>query len=78
MRCAPSSTPGNIRSRASPRFARRDGSGVLDRLALGDSNKDIAAQLGCTESTVEVHVSALLKKAGVDSRSKLIARYWRA
>jgi DNA-binding CsgD family transcriptional regulator len=46
---------------------------VLAQLIRGRSNKEIAGELNCAESTVESHVTQLLRKAGVDSRSQLIA-----
>ena len=46
---------------------------VLARLVEGHANKTIAARLGVAENTVEVHVSAILRKALVDSRAELIA-----
>lgn len=49
---------------------------VLERLAHGCSNKEIAASLDASEKTVEFHVTQLLRKAGVDSRALLIARFW--
>lgn len=49
---------------------------VLSTLVHGSSNKDIALQLGCSESTVELHVTALLKKSGAGSRTELVARFW--
>lgn len=51
---------------------------VLERLAWGDSNKSIAARIGCAERTVELHLSAMLERAQVDSRAELIARFWTA
>jgi DNA-binding CsgD family transcriptional regulator len=50
---------------------------VLERLVQGRANKTIAADLGCAEATVEVHVTALLEKAQVESRAELIAALWR-
>lgn len=47
---------------------------VLGRLVLGESNKAIALKLGCAERTVEVHVTRILAKAQVESRSALIAK----
>ena len=47
---------------------------VLALVAVGESNKLIAAKLGCALRTVEVHVTALLRKAGCDSRAELVAR----
>ena len=49
---------------------------VLHRLTLGEANKTIAERLRCSVITVEVHVSALLRKAKVTSRTELIARFW--
>ncbi len=45
---------------------------VLDLLALGQSNKQIARQLDITERTVKAHVSAILEKSGVRDRIELI------
>jgi DNA-binding NarL/FixJ family response regulator len=49
---------------------------VLARLATGQGNRAIAAGLGCSEKTVELHVSALLAKLGCRSRAELVARFW--
>lgn len=51
---------------------------VLELIVQGTSNKGIAARLGCAERTVEVHVTHLLSKAQVESRSALIARFFQA
>lgn len=50
---------------------------VLRLVAQGDTNKAIAAALGCAEVTVELHVSAILRKAHVDRRAALTASFWR-
>jgi DNA-binding CsgD family transcriptional regulator len=47
---------------------------VLARVARGLSNKEIAAELACAENTVEFHVTQLLRKAGVQSRTQLLAK----
>ncbi len=47
---------------------------VLAFVAVGESNKLIAAKLGCALRTAEVHVTALLRKAGCASRTELAAR----
>ncbi len=49
---------------------------VLTHIVQGETNKAIAGRLGCAERTVEVHVTHLLSKAGVESRSALIARFF--
>ncbi len=51
---------------------------VLERIIQGESNKAIAARLGCAERTVEVHVTHVLSKAAVESRSALIAKFFQA
>lgn len=49
---------------------------VLALLARGQGNKTIGATLGCTEGTVELHVSAILIKLGCSSRAEAVARFW--
>ena len=44
--------------------------GVLRCLARGHSNRAIAAELGLTEGTVKVYVSAILDKLGVADRTQ--------
>jgi DNA-binding CsgD family transcriptional regulator len=46
---------------------------VLALLTRGLSNAAIAAELACVERTVELHVTSLLDRAGVDSRAALVA-----
>jgi DNA-binding NarL/FixJ family response regulator len=46
---------------------------VLEQISRGLSNAQIADQLGCAEATVEIHVSRVLDRAGVDSRASLLA-----
>lgn len=47
---------------------------VFRLLSQGRTNKNIATTLGIAEVTVEVHVSAILRRAGAGSRAELIAR----
>ncbi|MBS1124252.1 MAG: LuxR family transcriptional regulator, partial [Deltaproteobacteria bacterium] len=46
---------------------------VLKLLIGGDSNARIAASLGIGERAVELHVTALLDRAGLDGRAALVA-----
>lgn len=50
---------------------------VLELVVLGRSNAQIAARLGLSERTVEIHVSALLTRSGRSSRVELVAELWR-
>jgi DNA-binding NarL/FixJ family response regulator len=51
-------------------------SAVLELVAQGDSNRGVASRLGCSEKTVELHVSALLAKTHCTSRAQLVASFW--
>lgn len=55
---------------------RPPGARVLSKLIHGHANKTIAEKLGCTESTIELHVTHILRQAAVDSRAALIAKFW--
>jgi two-component system nitrate/nitrite response regulator NarL len=41
---------------------------ILRHIAMGESNKDIARSLGIVDGTVKLHVRAVLKKLGVNTR----------
>jgi DNA-binding NarL/FixJ family response regulator len=47
---------------------------VLEHLARGLGNKQIAAALGISERTVKFHVSAVFAKLGVSNRTEAVAR----
>lgn len=49
---------------------------VLAAMSVGKSNKAIALALGCSHGTVELHVSAVLAKLGVENRSAAVAKFW--
>lgn len=49
---------------------------VLELVARGKTNKEIAAVLGRSEGTVEVHVTNLLRKYGSSNRAGLVAMFW--
>jgi DNA-binding CsgD family transcriptional regulator len=59
------------RWRLTPREAQ-----VLALMVRGNPNKDIATALRCGPRTVEAHVAAVLRKARVDSRGLLVAKFW--
>jgi FixJ family two-component response regulator len=47
---------------------------VLERIALGESNKEIAQALGLSSRTVEGYRANILRKAGVGSTTELVRR----
>lgn len=47
---------------------------VLRSVCRGESNKEIAQDLGVTEQSVKVYVSNLLRKTGTSNRSSLTSR----
>ena len=46
---------------------------VVDAVARGMSNKEIASALDCAEVTVENHLTTIYRKAKVDGRNRLVA-----
>ncbi len=49
---------------------------VFAQLVNGESNRQIAAKLGCAERTVELHVTHILQRLDVDNRNAAIAKFW--
>lgn len=49
---------------------------VLRLLSGGATNREISKALGVAERTVEIHVTELLRKSGLDGRARLIAAFW--
>jgi len=47
---------------------------VLDGLVAGNANKTIAYELGISPRTVEVHLTSIFRKLGVENRATAIAR----
>jgi FixJ family two-component response regulator len=45
---------------------------IVKRLALGDSNRDVASRLGVNLRTAEGHRAALMKKMNFDSLADLV------
>lgn len=67
---APTSAPVSERAKdlgLSPRQSE-----VLGLMAKGKSNRDIAQLLGLTEGTVKIHVTAIFKALGVNSRTQAL------
>lgn len=50
---------------------------VLDHLAKGYSNRQIAKTLFLSESTIKMHISALIEKFGTTSRLETVAKAYR-
>jgi two-component system nitrate/nitrite response regulator NarL len=61
--------PGNGREGGAALFSPREQQ-ILNQLARGDSNKEIARLFCITESTVKVHLKALLRKIGARNRTQ--------
>lgn len=51
---------------------------VLEGVVAGESNKQIAARLGCSDVTVEGRVSKLLHRSGSSTRTELVTKFWTA
>jgi len=47
---------------------------VMQHLAFGLTNREIAAALGITEHTVKFHVNSILEKLGAESRTEAVVR----
>lgn len=56
------------------RLTKRQGE-IMDLVAEGLSNRDVAVRLGLSEGTVKLHVSTILKRLGADNRTEA-ARMW--
>ena len=51
---------------------------VLDLMALGKSNKEIADELGLTTGTVKMHSSRIFKTLNVQNRTEAVAKFARS
>ena len=47
---------------------------VLDQLAQGLSNKQIAHELGVAEPTIKMHISAMLRILGAQNRVQILIK----
>jgi DNA-binding CsgD family transcriptional regulator len=45
----------------------------LVTVGADNPNRAIAARLGCSASTVETHMTSILRKSGLDSRTALVS-----
>lgn len=63
----------NVRAQSSLGISGREGQ-VLQLLADGHSNKEIAARLGVSPNTVKTHVARLFEKLKVARRTEAIQR----
>lgn len=59
--------------RARYRLSRREAD-VVELVLLGYRNRDIAATLGTSPTTVKKHLTHIFDKVGVDTRTQLVAR----
>jgi DNA-binding CsgD family transcriptional regulator len=59
---------------ANPHWLSNQERMMLEQLVCGASNKHIARELNISESTVRIHLSALLRKLGV--RNRIEAAVW--
>jgi LuxR family maltose regulon positive regulatory protein len=48
--------------------------GIVELIAQGQSNKEIARTLGITPETVKSHVKSIFTKLAVDKRAQAVAR----
>jgi|SRR5689334_24461165 len=64
----------NIRTEAGLQLSPRERQ-VFSLILGGRTNKEIAAQLGISESTAKFHVSAILKKCGARSRMDIVREH---
>ncbi len=69
----PASFDGNLRAQASLRISPSE-LAVLNELAAGRSNKEIAARLEVSPNTVKTHVARLFDKLGARRRTDAINR----
>jgi DNA-binding CsgD family transcriptional regulator len=72
-RPGPATFDGNPRAQAALGISARE-LAVLQQLAAGRSNKEIAAALHVSPNTVKTHVARLFEKLGARRRTEAIAR----
>jgi DNA-binding CsgD family transcriptional regulator len=72
-RPAPLAFDGNPRAQAALGISARERA-VLEQLAAGRSNKEIARELGVSPNTVKTHIARLYEKLEANRRTEAIAR----
>lgn len=65
------------RARAQYKLTRRQRD-VLELVVVGATNRTIGEILGITERTVEVHLTAIYERTGVENRATLVSRVLRS
>ena len=70
--CAENAPGGEMRSGLTERE-----SAIVELVAEGLDNKEIAARLYLSEGTVRNHISAILQKLDLKNRTQLVVRYYR-
>ncbi len=70
---APASFDGNPNAQAALGISTRERT-VLEHLAAGRSNKEIARELGVSPNTVKTHLARLYEKLEANRRTEAIAR----
>jgi NarL family two-component system response regulator YdfI len=68
----PKGDPALATGKAGPSLTKRERE-ILQRVAAGERNKEIAARLGISEPTVKSHLVTIYFKLGVDSRASAVA-----
>lgn len=72
--CLPSEVASKLAQRcALPALTARERE-ILERIAAGRSNKEIASQLNVAENTVKNHVHVILEKLGVQDRTQAVTK----
>ena len=70
---SPMPVDGNPKAQASLGISPRELT-VLQALAAGQSNKEVARELGVSPNTIKTHISRLFEKLGAKRRTDAIAR----
>lgn len=69
-----SSSNDNTQGRGSNKMLTNRQAQVLDLVAQGMSNKQIAYEIGVSEATVKLHINALLRSVGATNRTQAVVK----